>query len=233
MPSVVRVARRQLAGEDEYSRSKRAPSVGLPPSPVCWFTIRPPSGGLRRASQSTPLRPLCVCPRSPFPQGILQHGQLREVHRLVAHGARSSLRLHREPERRRVARPSTARTRRPLLQTHPLPARDAHGDIRLARVACHLRLRSSRPAVRTRGRPSSASDLSGLRTTLSIFRRYGSAICERSSGEPTSFCANSSAVRFMPARTHSMTVEVRMGTTCAGNLEMFRETRAKSRAAPS
>ena len=81
--------------------------------------------------------------------------------------------------------------------------------------------------------PSSASDLSGLRTTLSIFRRYGSAICERSSGEPTSFCANSSAVRFMPARTHSMTVEVRMGTTCAGNLEMFRETRAKSRAAPS
>jgi len=33
--------------------------------------------------------------------------------------------------------------------------------------------------------------------------------------------AYSKAVFFMPARLHSMMVEVRMGTMCLGNLEMF------------
>lgn len=43
--------------------------------------------------------------------------------------------------------------------------------------------------------------------------------------------AYSKAVFFMLARWHSMTVDVRMGTTCLGNLEMLRATRTSMRAA--
>jgi hypothetical protein len=43
--------------------------------------------------------------------------------------------------------------------------------------------------------------------------------------------AYSKAVFRSPDRWHSMTVEVRMGTTWAGNLEMLRETRISMRAA--
>lgn len=43
--------------------------------------------------------------------------------------------------------------------------------------------------------------------------------------------AYSKAVFRNPDLWHSMTVEVRMGTTCAGNFEMLRETRISMRAA--
>ena len=196
---------------------------------VLWFSTRPPSRGRAARAILRLFVPLRVPPRSRLPQGILQHGHLREVHRLVAHGARSSLRLHREPQTQTRCTAIASSDTSPTPPDAPSSRSRRTWGYPLARVARHLRLRSSRPAVRTRGRLLLRLGLVRLAHDALIFRRYASAICERSSGEPMSFCANSS-VRFMPARTHSMTVEVRMGTTCAGTWRCS-ERRARPRGA--
>mmetsp|Transcript_36982 Transcript_36982/g.82212 ORF Transcript_36982/g.82212 Transcript_36982/m.82212 type:complete len:214 (-) Transcript_36982:3803-4444(-) len=93
----------------------------------------------------------------------------------------------------------------------------------------------SGPGMLQKGHSSSASSassasLSGLRTMSSIFFLYFIATWFLYSGL-INIEAYSKAVFLRPARWHSITVDVRMGTTCLGNLEMLRATRISIRAA--
>mmetsp|Transcript_29013 Transcript_29013/g.78132 ORF Transcript_29013/g.78132 Transcript_29013/m.78132 type:complete len:225 (-) Transcript_29013:3639-4313(-) len=82
----------------------------------------------------------------------------------------------------------------------------------------------------TMGSSTSSASLSGFRTMSSIFFLYFTATWSLYSGR-MSMAAYSKADFFRPARLHSMIVDVRMGTMCLGNLEMFLATRTSMRAA--
>lgn len=80
------------------------------------------------------------------------------------------------------------------------------------------------------GTRGARTPLGFLRTMASILRLNLASIVARNSGlmrvlaKPYALCLSL-------ARWHSITVEVRMGTWCLGNLLMFRATRTRSRAA--
>jgi len=92
----------------------------------------------------------------------------------------------------------------------------------------HSRHVSAKRAFGSNGDGVSGSSMSvlspGFRTMTSIFRLNCSCICGRYSGR-MSIDEYSKAIPRSPARWLSMTVEVRIGTTCIGNLEIFRATR--------
>ena len=77
----------------------------------------------------------------------------------------------------------------------------------------------------------SVTHLSRLRTIASIFLLYAGLMSSRYSGL-ISMAAYSKAVLFMSALWHSITVEVRMGTTCLGKRVMLRATLTSILAAP-